>query len=193
MNNQVKVIPPLAKAFISCSLREEDREFNDQVESLLKQHNIEPFGTVGKYSVSPESIAESMKKNIPLADLVVIIATPRYLQKDLKSDVISQGLSEMVHVETGIAYALNKPVVVFVQKDTNIGNFLPGITQYIELDKLESELDKKLYLIQDLLNNALAIIKKMKASQETSAWKNLLLWVFAIIGGLKVLKEFFRK
>jgi hypothetical protein len=59
----------LAKAFVSCSLRAEDEPFIELVENILRNHNILPFGTVGKYSAAPENPAESMRKNIPEADL----------------------------------------------------------------------------------------------------------------------------
>lgn len=40
----------------------------------------------------------------------------------------------MVHVETGMAFMANKPVVVFVQEETNVGSFIPNIIQYITLN-----------------------------------------------------------
>jgi hypothetical protein len=151
---------PKPKAFISCSLRNEDKPFIDIVEEILRKHGIEPFGTVGKYTAAPENPAESMKRNIPLADLVVIIATPRYSQRDLKTGNVTSGLSEMVHVETGMAFAMEKPVVLFVKEGTNVGTFLPNITQYIILNGQENDLIDKYALIYSLLNNAYSLIKK---------------------------------
>jgi hypothetical protein len=191
MANAPELLKPV-KAFVSCSLREEDQSFNSFVEGILRRNNIEPFGTVGKHSAAPESVAESMRKNIPEADMVVIIATPRYLQQDLKTGKLSHGLSEMVHVETGMAFALKKPVVVFVQKGTNIGNFLPGITQYIELEGAAVELDGKKDLIGKLLETALTFIKGIKQKQDASAWQRFVLWVLAIYGGYKLLRKLFR-
>ena len=41
-----------ARAFVSCSLREMDKPFVDYIENILLYYNIEPFGTVGRYSES---------------------------------------------------------------------------------------------------------------------------------------------
>ncbi|TAF08822.1 MAG: hypothetical protein EAZ75_10060 [Flavobacteriia bacterium] len=132
-----------AKAFVSCSLRQKDEKFVNYVCRILEVHNIQAFGTVGKFSASPENPITLMNKNIPLADFVVIVATPRYIQKDLTTGIITHGLSEMVHVETGMAIAHGKPAVVFVQEGTNIGNAIPNITQYVTLNRQENDFDAK--------------------------------------------------
>ncbi|MFN8335318.1 MAG: hypothetical protein U0U09_09325 [Cyclobacteriaceae bacterium] len=183
---------PVAKAFISCSLREEDKPFIDLVEEILRKHNIEPFGTVGKYSASPENIAESMRKNIPEADLIVLIATPRYLQRDLKTGNETFGLSEMVHVETGMAFALEKPVVLFVKEGTNVGTFLPNITQYIILNGEQNDLVDKYALIYTLLNNAYLLVKKMKEKRSNIGLKHLVIGGLAIWGAYKIAEAIFK-
>lgn len=184
---------PPAKAFVSCSLRDEDKGFIQYVEGILKQHGIDPSGTVGKYSASPEAVAESMRKNIPAADCVVIIATPRYLRRDLKTGLASLGLSEMVHVEAGIAFAFGKPIIVFVQKGTDIGSFLPGVTQYIELEGHPNELEAKLTLISDLLSNAIQFINRFKAQRTSTRFFRLALAFLAVYGALKLLAKLMRR
>lgn len=120
------------------------------------------MGTVGKYSASPINIADHMRENIPLADFVVIVATPRYLQLDLHKNEITNGLSEMVHVEAGMAFALKKPVIVFVKEGTHVGNFLPNITQYIILNGEVSDVKAKWTLIHKLIDNARKIVRNVK-------------------------------
>lgn len=181
----------LATAFVSCSLRQEDIPFIDMVERILDRHKIKPFGTVGKYSASPINPAEHMKQNIPLADIVVIVATPRYLQKDIQTGQVSYGLSEMVHVETGMAYMAGKPVVVFVQEGTNVGKFLPSITQYIVLNGHQVDLQNKWGLINSLLNNAYNIVKKIKDNQSSKAFGNFVKTGLAIWGGLTLADKLF--
>ena len=143
-----------ARAFVSCSLRDEDRPFVDFVCSILESYHIQPFGTVGKLYAAPENPVVSMDKNINNADIVVICATPRYIQQDIHNGKESQGLSEMIHVETGMSYAYDKPVVVFVEKGTNVGGAIPNITQYVELTGDEEDYNEKKDLIYSLLNNA---------------------------------------
>ena len=180
---------PIATAFLSCSLRPEDRPFVNYVEQILKQHNIQPIGTVGHFSAAPTSTAKHMKKNIPLADFVVIVATPRYIQKDINSGKTSHGLSEMVHVETGMAYMANKPVVVFVQEGTNVGSFLPTITQYITLNGQEVDLHNKWTLINSLIKHAYDIVEQIKSeSANKSFWKTLTTGL-AIVGGISIINS----
>ncbi len=181
----------LAKAFVSCSLREEDKQFIDLVEDILRKHGIQPFGTVGKYSVAPENPVETMRKNIPLSDMVVIIATPRYQQTDMKTGQVTQGLSEMVHVEAGMAFAMNKPVIVFVKEGTDVGTFLPSITQYVTLNGYQNDLVDKYAKIYSLLNSAFLMIKKIRDNQANSGFGQFIWGTLAVWGGFKIAEELF--
>lgn len=181
----------VAKAFVSCSLRQEDENFVNYVCKILEAHGIQPFGTVGKFSASPQNPVELMKKNIPLADIVVICATKRYLQKDIKTGAVSYGLSEMVHFETGIAVANDKPVVVFVQEGTNVGNVLPSITQYITLNGHPDDFEKQRNLIFSLLSSAYQFVKDAKNSKTLSTMGKVAVGGLAVYGGIMLLKAIF--
>lgn len=181
-NNQTNYV---ATAFLSCSLRQEDRPFINYIERILKSHSIKPIGTVGLFSAAPTNTAEHMKKNIPLADFVVIVATPRYLQKDIKTGKLSYGLSEMVHVETGMAYMAGKPVVVFVQEGTDVGNFLPNVTQYIVLNGKQEDLQMKWSLINSLIRNAYNLVRQLKEQAANNSFWSALTTGFAIFGAIK--------
>jgi hypothetical protein len=183
--------PHIATAFLSCSLRNEDKPFIDFIEKLLEHYRIKPFGTIGKYSVAPINIAEHMKQNIPLADMVVIIATPRYLQRDLQNGDVSYGLSEMVHVETGMAYMAGKPVVVFAQEGTHVGNFLPNITEYIILNGQDHDLQNKISLINSLLKNAYSFVRKTREKNSSKETGKAVTAGLAIWGGLTILDAIF--
>lgn len=185
-NNQTNFV---ATAFLSCSLRTEDKPFVEYIERILVAHRIRPFGTVGLFSASPTNTAAHMKKNIPLADIVVIVATPRYLQKDLKTGKISYGLSEMVHVETGMAYMAGKPVVAFVQEGTDVGNFLPNVTQYIILNGQQADLNSKWSLINSLIRNAYGIVRQIKDQEANKSFWGALTTGLAIIGGIKIFES----
>ncbi|PKP01184.1 MAG: hypothetical protein CVU11_16040 [Bacteroidetes bacterium HGW-Bacteroidetes-6] len=175
-----------AKAFVSCSLRTEDENFVNYVCRILDSHNIQPFGTVGKFAASPENPVALMNKNIPLSDIVVICATKRYLQKDLKTGAVSYGLSEMVHFETGMAVAHGKPVVVFVQEGTDVGSVLPNITQYITLNGQHEDFEAKRKLIFSLLNNAYQFVRKANNNKTLRTVGNIAVGGLAIYGGIKL-------
>jgi hypothetical protein len=97
----------------------------------------------------------------------------------------------MVHVETGIAYALNKPVILFVKEGTNVGTFLPNITQYIVLNGQQNDLVDKYALIYSLLNNAYELIKKVKEKQETTGFGKLVVGGLAVWGAFKIAESVF--
>ena len=181
----------VARAFVSCSLREEDKPFVKYVLNILKKFRIEPFGTVGMLSAAPMNIAEHMKTNIPIADIVVIVATPRYLQQDLKTGQLSYGLPEMVHVEAGMAFMSDKPVIVFLQQGTHIGSFLPNITEYIELNGQPYDLQVKSGLINSLFGNACSIVTKKKNDQQSKEMGNFINVGLAIVGGLTLAESIF--
>jgi len=177
-------------AFVSCSLRTEDRPFIDLVESILRTHNIIPTGMVGLHDASPVNPTIAMRQNIDKVDLVVIIATPRYLQQDLQSNSIHYGLSEMVHVETGIAYAFNKPVILFVQEGTYVGSFLPNVTQYIVLNGLQYDLDAKWPLICSLLQNSHRTVLSQKQQKSRYQLGGFLKAALAVVGGAALIDTF---
>ena len=155
--------------------------------NILSHFNFNPFGTVGLYDASTDNPVVLMKNNIDNCDFVVIAATKRYLTKDTHNNKESNSLSEMIHTEAGMAFAKSKPIVVFVEEGTNVGNFIPNVTQYITLDKTQENLDSQYNLIVALLNNAL---HKAQAIKRQKSWKelgSLALKGLAIFGGLKLL------
>lgn len=177
------------RAFISCSLRKEDKEFVDFVESLLKENGIEPFGTVGKYSAAPVNPTELMRENIALADITVIIATKRYEQKDVLSGHITYGPSEMIHAEVAMSFMANKPVVVIAQQGTDVGNFIPNITQFIILDGTTEDLKQKEMLLRILLNNACEMAKNADELEVSTEFIDFIIKALAVIGGAAILHD----
>jgi len=185
-NTQINYI---ANAFVSCSLREEDRKFVNLIANILHHFQVRPFGTVGLYDSSAENPVQLMKTNIEKSDFVVIVATKRYLTKDSSNGRTSNMLSDMVHTEAGMAFANSKPVVVFVQEGANVGSFLPSITQYITLDGTQKNLDSQSILIMNLINNAYQKSEEIKRQKSWEGLGRLLVGGLAIFGGLKLLDD----
>ena len=125
-----------------------------------------------------------MKKNIELSDFVVVAATKRYFTRDNHTGKESNTLSEMVHSEIGMAEALNKPIVVFVKKGTNVGSLIKNITQYIYLDGTQINFDSQKNMIFDLLNKAYLKSQETKKKESFNSLKNLLIDGLAVYGGL---------
>ncbi|MBA7549885.1 hypothetical protein ES705_42385 [subsurface metagenome] len=92
-----------------------------------------------------------------------------------------------------MAFALNKPVVVFVQEGTDVGNFIPNITQYITLDGTKNDFYRKKELIFSLLNNAYLKVKELKNDKSLREVGNMLVYGLAIYGGYKLIEAIFKK
>lgn len=181
------------RAFISCSLRKEDKEFVDFVESILVRNGIIPFGTVGKYSAAPVNPIDLMRENIALADITVIIATKRYEQKDILNGKVTYGPSEMIHAEVAMSFMANKPVVVIAEQGTDVGNFIPNITQFIILDGTNEDLKQKEFLIKSLLNNACEMAENAEDSKVSAEFIDFVLQALAVIGGAAILHDILTK
>jgi len=129
----------------------------------------------------------SMKKNIAAADFVVVAATKRYFTEDVHKGLKSNGLSEMIHTEVGMAYISSKPIVVFVEEGVNVGNFIPNITQYIVLDGTQENLNSQLNLIISLLYNAVQQVQAERQKKAMRSLGNIIIGSLAVYGGAKLL------
>lgn len=123
--------PAKPRAFISSSLRDEDRPFVDWVERIALEFGFDPIGPVGKNLAAPRPIHLQMKEGIKNTDCMILVATPRYVQQDLQDTTkTGQGISELLHVEVGMASMADRPVLAFVKQGTDVGGFLPQAVQY---------------------------------------------------------------
>ena len=150
------------QAFISCSLRQEDKSFVDLVEAITKRFGFHPMGTVGRYNAAPRPIWEQMRDGIQAADCIVLVATPKYIQQDIYDrEKTRKGISEMLHVEVGMAIATGRPMLAFVLEGTDVGSFLPQTVQYITLRMNDrDDVKSKWPLIANYFRSAFAIIQE---------------------------------
>ncbi|WP_282127001.1 hypothetical protein [Marinifilum flexuosum] len=177
------------KAFISCSVREEDQKFNTLVEKIVRKYGFEPCGTVGRHVNYAEPIPISMKREIDRADIVVIAATKRYIQSDIKGQNQQHAIPEMLHVESGMAYYANKPTVVFAQENVNLGGFIPNITQYFIIDNnFRVQAGRQLQpFFQDLKQK----IANCVQNENFKVAKNVVVGGLAAYGAWQLIKNFF--
>jgi hypothetical protein len=108
---------PKPLAFISTSLREEDKPFVGLVENITRENGFEPYGTIGLHSAAPMPLWDHIVENIPKADCVIMAATPRYFQEDIYNrGITNKAISETVYAEGIIATIFNKPLIIFRQE-----------------------------------------------------------------------------
>jgi len=177
------------RAFISCSLRSEDKPFVEFVEGLVQAHGFEPFGTVGKYAASPQPPANTMRENLGSADCVVVAATPRYLQMDVSGrGEAGQAVSDMLVAEAAMAFCGRKPVLVFAQAGTDVGPFMRSITQYIGINPFsQADINANWPRIQDYFRNATAIIAANWGEERRKNIRDAVIAILAVIGACAVI------
>ena len=191
MKNNEKFKKP--KAFISCSVRPEDHKFITAIEHVVKKYGFEPTGTVGRHVNYAEHIPVSMEKEIEDCDILVIAASPRYLQSELKTGKKpSYAIPEMLHVESAMAHTSKKPIVAFVLEGVNVGSFIPSIIQYFIVDsftyKIQSSKQLKPFF-KDLHGKVAKRINK----RNKEAFKWLLVVGFAIYGIYTFIQKLYSK
>ena len=180
-------------AFVSCSLRKEDSQFVELVERILGHFSIKAFGTVGRHDASAQNPIDHITRNIANADLLVVVATPRYIQQDLGTGRIEKALSEMIQVESAMAVAHGKPVLVFAQSGTDIGGFLPNVTQPIYLTGAQFDLHQNEKLIISLCGNTLQWLENRKQELNTQATSDFIVGGLAIFGSVKLIQLLFEE
>ena len=147
----ISVYPkPLYKVFVSRGLRSEDRAIGDPIAEMIKEWGFETV-TIGiEVKVPEEQVPVRIKEEIKKSDAVIAVATPRFL------DAVT-GLwktLEWVHNEVGIAFGIDKPLLILKDKGVSVGG-LPSYLTEIEqtlliefdpynLDELKAGLSTKI-------------------------------------------------
>jgi len=124
----ISVYPkPFYKVFVSRGLRSEDRAIGDPIAEMIKEWGFETV-TIGiEVKVPEEQVSAKVKEEIKKSDAVIAIATPRFL------DAVT-GLwktLEWVHNEVGIAFGIDKPLLILKDKGVSLGG-LPSYLAEIE-------------------------------------------------------------
>lgn len=173
------------KAFLSCSLRKEDKEFIDTIEQITINLGFEPFGTVGKYNAAPEPLWMQMRDGIKKADCIVMALTPRYIQQDVHDKKSTgQSISEMLHFELGMAIYKGIPVIAIASDEKVFGKLLPTMVSVITINpKDDIDFSLKWPLIQNYYKKAMTIIvdkwKKADKKELVAQGKNILAFIGA--------------
>lgn len=178
-------------AFISCSIRDEDRKFVNFIIKIVKMQNFQPFGTIGLLDAFPEEIPKSMVDNIEKADCLIVIATPRYLQTEIGKNSTKKTISENIVTEIGIASAHKIPVLAFVLKGTTVHNHLKNVTQIIEIDPYNKlDVRNKIPLINKYFNNTrnkIAGIWRSQGIDNVTKWSGIALGAVGVFTIFKYL------
>jgi len=130
----ISVYPtPLYKVFISRGLSIEDRVIGDQIAEMIREWGFETV-TVGiEVKVPEEQAPIKVREEIKNSEAVIAIATPRHL------DALT-GLwrtLEWLHAEVGIAFGLDKPLLILKDKRVSLGGLPSYLTKLKQVPVIE--------------------------------------------------------
>jgi len=118
----ISVYPtPLYRVFVSRGLSTEDRAIGDPIAEMIREWGFETVTVGVEVEVPEEQIPTKVKEEIKRCDALIAIATPRHL------DALT-GLwrtLEWLHGEMGIAFGIDKPLLILKDKRVSLGG-LPG-------------------------------------------------------------------
>jgi hypothetical protein len=172
---QIKPIP-IYKAFLSRSIRDDERDIPDYISKSITRWGFN-LSTMGipplRKQFSDEDLLEAIKYEIQRADIVFAIATKR--ARLLNS--VEWKTFEWLQSETAIAYALNKQIVVFVEK----GVKLTGLASKIFVLEFDPE---DIYAIDRFFDQYMTQIRNNIQKSKNSEFLWNLVKAGGIIGGL---------
>ena len=114
---------PFYKVFVSRGLGQEDRALGDPITEMIKEWGLDTL-TVGiDIKVPEDQVAFRVREEIRTADALVAIATPRYI--DALTGLVRT--LEWLHGEVGIAFGVDKPILILKDKRVSLG----GLPSYI--------------------------------------------------------------
>ena len=104
----------LQRAFVSCSLWEQDKNVANFFREIFQLHEIIPR-TVGidLHAETDAKAAEIAKNEIKTTNGVIVILTPRYYVNGYKS-------SEWTYEEPSMGFYGDKPIYLFYERGTNL-------------------------------------------------------------------------
>ena len=150
---------PFYKVFISRGLRIEDRAIGDPIVEMIKEWGFKTVTVGVERYVPDEQVPIAVREEIQRCDAIIAIATPRYL------DALSGfwRTLEWLYSETGIAYGLNKPMLIL--KDRRV--FLDGLPSYLATYKHAPMIEFDPYNIEELRAKLATVMPSFREWIET--------------------------
>jgi len=132
----VSVYPePFYKVFLSRGLLMEDRAIGDPIAEIIREWGFETV-TVGiEVNVPEDQVPTNVKEEIKNSEAVIAIATPRFM------DALT-GLwrtLEWHHNEVGIAFGIDKPLLILKDKRVSLGGLPSYLTKLKQIPAIEFE------------------------------------------------------
>ncbi|MCL0091801.1 hypothetical protein M1N59_00860 [Dehalococcoidales bacterium] len=172
---------PFYRVFISRGLHLEDRIIGDPLVEAIREWGFETITVGVEVVVSEDQVASTVREEIKRADAVIAIATPRFL------DALT-GLWRVLewhHDEVGIAFGLDKPLLILRDKRVSLG----GLPSYLALAQLAPLVEFDPYNLDELKTKLSSIMPGFREWVETKrrqAFFEGLGKLLAVIAGIVV-------
>ncbi|MHA1595528.1 MAG: hypothetical protein ACTSXX_12450 [Candidatus Baldrarchaeia archaeon] len=150
---------PFYRVFVSRGLRIEDRAIGDPIVEMIKEWGFKTVTVGVEKQVPEEQVPMAVKTEIQRCDAIIAIATPRHL------DALT-GLwrtLEWLYSETGIAYGLNKPMLILKDKRVSLGGLPSYLVEYKYIPVIEFDP----YNLDELRTKLAAIMPSFREWIET--------------------------
>ncbi|WP_168371300.1 hypothetical protein [Pyrodictium occultum] len=177
---------PLYRVFVSRGLRTEDRVIGDPIVEMIKEWGFETVTIGVEVKVREEEVPQAVRREIARSDAVIAIATPRHL------DALT-GLwrtLEWLYSETGIAYGLNKPMLIIKDERVSLGGLPSYLTRYGNAPIIEFnpyKLDELRTKLATIMPGFREWIETKRRLEFFEALKKLAMFGLAMVGAIHIL------
>ena len=176
--------------FLSRGRLGQDRIIGDIIKARLKEWNIDTK-TVGiDIESSEEQTLQIIKKEIIESDGLIAIATPR------NYNIITQTWQtlEWLHAELGIAFAINKPLLIIKENDTELRGLPSYLINYNNIPSFSYARNNRQNLIINI-DNCMPFfrewLKKYQDNQFFDGIKEFGKISLAIVGAIVIIKNIY--
>ena len=183
----ISVYPtPFYRVFISRGLSVEDRTIGDPIAEMIRECGFETV-TVGiEVKVPDEQVPQAVREEIKKADALIAIATPRYM------DALT-GLwrtLEWLHAEVGIAFGIEKPLLILKDKRVSLGGLPSYITELKQVPIIEFDpynLDELRMGLSTLMPKFREWIETKRRQEFFETLGKIIVEGLAVVGGIAIL------
>jgi len=176
----ISVYPtPFYKVFVSRGLTTEDRAAGDSIAELIREWGFETV-TIGiEVKVPEEQVPMQTKEEIKKADGAIAIATPRF--RDAETGLWKP--FEWCHNETGIAFGIDKPLLILKDRRVALG----GLPAYLATYNQALSIEFDPYNPEDVRTGLPTVMPGFREWIETERKQNFLESLKKVaVGGLAV-------
>ena len=183
----ISVYPtPLYKVFVSKGLSDEDKAIGKPIVEMIREWGFKTITVGDEVEVSEAQVPQKVREEIKKADALIAIATPRHL------DALT-GLwrtLEWLHGEVGIAFGIDKPLLILKDKRTSLGGLPSYLTNLKQAPIIEFDpynLDELRAELSTIMPGFREWIETKRRQEFFDALGKIIIGGLAVVGGVTIL------